>query len=368
MKKTKVFSILMLVVFVSLSLLLIPGCKNKKAKEPETIKIGAILPLTGYLAYLGQEEKNVLLLAQKTINSSSESIKLEILFEDSKTTAKDGINAYQKLRQNNLSGVITSLTIVSEAILPLAKKDKTIQFTLSVHPDIAKDSQWAIRAYYGLEHEMKLMAAYLGSIGVKKVAALYINTPEDNVAINNYFKNYLKEQNIDLIGQETYDFTSKSVNNLLLKLKDLNPDFIMTIDFGYMYPTILKEAQDLGIRNKILGGLGMMTAPSMPVDLTEGLIFTSASFIFEKSPEYLNFVKTYESEYGIKPTFDGIYTYDIIRMLFENLKNDKNGRDAFLNITYRGLSGNIYIDETGTGKVDISILKYDEKGNLTKLK
>jgi branched-chain amino acid transport system substrate-binding protein len=358
-------SILMVLIFFNFVFII--GCKKDTAEE-KVFKIGAILPLTGYLAYLGQEEKNALLLAQDEINSSEESIKIEILFEDSKSTAKDGITAYQKLRQNNLNGVITSLTIVSEAILPLTKKDKTIQFVLSVHPDIAKESQWAIRAYYGLEHEMKLMATYLASSGAKEVAALYINVPEDTAAINNYFKNYLKEEKIGLIGQETYDFSSKSVNNQLLKLKNLNPDFIMTIDFGYMYPTILKEAQNLGIRNKILGGLGMMTAPPIPADLTEGLIFASASFIFEKRPEYLNFLEKYESEYVNKPTFDGVYTYDVIKLLYKNLKNGKTNRDDFLNFTYNGISGKIYIDETGTGKVDISILKYDENGNIIKVK
>lgn len=357
-------SIIMVLIFFNF--VFITGCK-KGTTDDKVIKIGAILPLTGYLAYLGEEEKNVLLLAQKEINSGGEPKKIEILFEDSKSTAKDGITAYQKLRQNNLDGVITSLTIVSEAILPLAKKDKTIQFVLSVHPDIAKESQWAIRAYYGLEHEMRLIATHLTSVGTKSVAALYINVPEDTAAINNYFKNYLKEAKIELIGQETYDFSSKSVNNQLLKLKNLNPDFIMTIDFGYMYPTILKEAQSLGIRNKILGGLGMMTAPPMPADLTEELIFASASFIFEKKPGYLNLVKKYESEYGKKPTFDGIYTYDIINLLYDNLKKGKTNRDDFLNFTYDGISGRIHIDETGTGKVDISILKFDENGNIIKI-
>lgn len=336
-------------------------------EERQAIKIGAILPLTGPLSFLGEEERNVLLMAQEEINSTKDSPKIQIVFEDSKGSAKDGVSAYQKLRLQKIQYMITSLTIVSEAVNPLCQQENILQIALSVHPDIARKGKNLLRPYYGLEDEMKLMVEYLFKLGTKRVAALYINTPEDDVAINQYFKNYLVSKGMMLIGRETYEFVDKSVRTQLLKLKALNPEFIMTIDFGYMYPTLLKEAQSLGIREKILGGLGMMTAPPMPVELIRGITFASASFVIDPTPNYTEFAKKYEKKYGRHVTFDGVYTYDACYILYGGLRTGKSKYQDFLNKTYDGISGKMLIDDSGTGKVEISIARFDDSGKKIKI-
>jgi ABC-type branched-subunit amino acid transport system substrate-binding protein len=302
------------------------------------------------------------------VNLKKDSPKVQIVFEDSRSTAKDGVSAYHKLRLQNIQYIITSLTIVSEAVRPLSEKDNVLQIALSVHPDIAKSSNTLLRIYYGLEDEMKLIADYLSEVGAKKVAALYVNTPEDDLAINYYFKSYLASKNIEFIGSETYEFADKSLRNQLIKLKALNPDFIMTIDFGYMYPTMLKEAQSLGIREKILGGLGMMTAPSMPTELTKDIVFASASFVIDPTERYLEFDKRYEQKYGKRVTFDGVYTYEAFYILHENLRMGTTRYENFLSRTFDGISGKMFIDSTGTAKVDISIAKFDNTGKIVKLR
>lgn len=366
-RHTKIIKFLVLFV----SLLLVTSCdqtEQEQTKTPTSIKIGAILPLTGYVSYLGEEEKNVLLMAQQEINANPANPTLEIEIEDSKSSAKDGVSAYQKLRLQSIKYFLTALTIVSQAVQPLCEQEHFLQFALSIHPDIAKAPQYLFRPYYGLETEMKLVADYLPKRKAKKVAALYINTPEAQVTMDKYFKKNLNANQIQLIGTETYGFTDKTVKNQLLKLKKLNPDFIVTVDFGYMYPIILKEAQTLGIRQKIIGGLGMMTAPPMPSTLTEGILFASASFVITPSTKYQDFAKKYEARYKKKVTFDGVYTYDSVRMLYSHIKEQGDNTNSLLNTTYQGISGPIHIDAEGTGQVDISLAQFDKTGKIQKVK
>lgn len=368
MKNRKLLAAIGLLFLVALVVIGIRFLNNKPTEvQPQEIKIGAILPLTGFVAYLGEEERNVLMMAQEEINAKAGETKVSIQIEDSSTTAKDGVSAYQKLRLNNIQQMITSLTLVSEAVKPLCEQDKVLQVALSVSPDIAKEGKTLIRPYYGLEEEMRVTADYLSKLGAKRVAALYINTPEYNPGINTYFKNFLAAKNITFVGSETYEFTDKSVRNQLLKLRALEPDYIMTGDFGYMYPTMLKEAQTLGVREKIFGGLGMMTAPSMPPELTKGIYFTSPNCVIQATPKYVEFAARYEKRFGKKVTFDGVYTYDAFYFLYNNLKAGKMNYAALLNQTYEGISGKIEIDNTGTGKVDVSVARFDDAGKWTKV-
>jgi branched-chain amino acid transport system substrate-binding protein len=362
MKMKKKITILLIILAVIVAGIAIYFAQ--KPNEPETIKIGAILPLTGELSYLGEEEKNILRLAEEEINSKNEEPKVKIIIEDSKSTSKDGVSAYHKLRLEKIDGMVISLTIIAESVKPLYEKDNILTAVLSIHPEITKDTKNTLRIYYGLEDEMKLMADFLKYKNAKKVAALYIDTPEDRIGIEKYFKSYLAKNGIEYLGSETYTFSDKSVRSQLLKLKSLNPDFIMTIDFGYMYPTILKEAEALGIREKILGGLGMMTAPKMSNNLTKDIYFAAGGFVISPTSKFIEFANKYKQRFGKDLTFDGVYTYDAFYILFNVLKIKQRKKENFLNKTFEGISGKIFIDEEGKAKVDIKIGQYDDKGNI----
>ncbi|RKZ22128.1 hypothetical protein DRQ18_03210, partial [bacterium] len=79
--KIKALSFGILAVFIATTLIVFPSCK----KQEKVIKIGAILPLTGRTAFLGEGERNALLLAVEEINKEGiNGKKIELIIEDSK--------------------------------------------------------------------------------------------------------------------------------------------------------------------------------------------------------------------------------------------------------------------------------------------
>ena len=103
-------------------MLVLGGIIFKQSSEKEVVKsitIGAILPLTGPTAQLGQEEKKGLLMAMDELNSHSSKPNFRLVVEDSKGTAKDGVVAAHKLIESDQAQIVfTSLTPVSQAIGP----------------------------------------------------------------------------------------------------------------------------------------------------------------------------------------------------------------------------------------------------------
>src|SRR5947209_4316711 len=63
------------------------------------VPFGAILPLTGNLASLGEPKRNAFLLAQDDVNADGgiDGRRLDVRFEDNRGEPREGVSAFQKL-------------------------------------------------------------------------------------------------------------------------------------------------------------------------------------------------------------------------------------------------------------------------------
>lgn len=108
------------------------------AEEGEVIKIGAILPLSGPVAMFGDWARKGMEIALEDINL--EEVKIEVLFEDSKLDAKEGIIAYNKLVNIDNAGLIISAkSSVSVPLIPIVREDEKVLLLQDVtFPEITK--------------------------------------------------------------------------------------------------------------------------------------------------------------------------------------------------------------------------------------
>ena len=98
MKQAKMNTLIRLTVaFLAILALTFSACTNDK--EPQVIKIGAILPLTGPIAFFGEYEKNAINIACSEINDRGgiKGKKVEVIYEDSQNDPKKAVNAFNKL-------------------------------------------------------------------------------------------------------------------------------------------------------------------------------------------------------------------------------------------------------------------------------
>jgi branched-chain amino acid transport system substrate-binding protein len=145
MKHSKsIFIILMGVILIG-SLVLINGCAKK---EPETIKIGAILPLTGTAAEFGEDEQRGILLALEDINSKGgvNGHKIEVIFEDSKTEPKEAVTIFNKfLTKSPPPVILTAMSSVGMALKPLIKEHKIVMFIVAGNPALTEEGGYVFR-------------------------------------------------------------------------------------------------------------------------------------------------------------------------------------------------------------------------------
>ncbi len=344
---------IIVIIVAAFLLLTLSACTKQKEKEPEVIKIGAILPMTGNLAWFGEHAKNSCLYLEKELNAQKKQVEIHIY--DSKSTPKDGLSAYRKMIMENIRYSYISLDPVSKAIIPNIEKDKVLVFVGSVDNEIAQKSRNVFRCYYGFKDQTIAQYKLLKSMKVKSAGMVL----RDVSAIRKYSEELLgeklKDAGIFVKGVHLYASTTKDFRSILIKMKSESPDALVISEYGALYPTIFKQLDELNLRNSLtfVCGLGMLNVKKDDYHLYEGVIFTAPMFFGQTKTDFRD---NYINIYGRPPTYEAYYCYDSVKTLFLALKNSKGSiretRDYILNNKFQGISQEeMEFDENGDLKV-----------------
>ncbi len=315
-----------------------------------------ILPLTGPVGFLGEAERNAILMAEQEINNRGgiHSRQVDAIIEDSKSSAKDGLSAFHKLKAQGVKLFLVSMTAVAKTVSPIADREQLLQVALSADPFIAEEGKYTFRTYYGLDLEIRKMVDHIQSLGGKRVAALYINTPEVFNAVTKTLPNALEKIGAELIITEPFSFTTKDVRSLVAKIASKKPNWVIVEDYGSIYPNIIKEASALGIKNTLIGGIGFLGIPPDQRVLAGGIVFVAPKAAIERTKEYDGFIGRYKSKYGKEPPvpIDAIHAYDSFNIIMAGCKKGGDRpvevRKALLEQKiFEGAIGKIILDENG---------------------
>ncbi|MEK7673652.1 MAG: ABC transporter substrate-binding protein, partial [Patescibacteria group bacterium] len=103
----------------------------------ETIKIGFVGPLSGDLAFIGESDKNAILLAKDELKDTK--FNYEVIVEDVQIDPKLTANATNKLINiDKVDGIISVSSGIGNVVSPITEQNKTIHFGLASDSNIAK--------------------------------------------------------------------------------------------------------------------------------------------------------------------------------------------------------------------------------------
>ena len=135
------------------------------------VKIGAILPLTGWGAYWGLSEQKGVDLAISDLEKSGK--KIDIAIEDSATDAKQAVTAAQRLISiDNVDGLIVEFSGPTTAVAPLAYSSKTPFMYDAVVKTVLETNPFALKAYFDIEKQCGVAVEYFANHGFNKIAGI----------------------------------------------------------------------------------------------------------------------------------------------------------------------------------------------------
>ncbi len=350
------------VVLMGLLIVLVPAvvaCSSNGEEEP--FRIGVMESLTGPGETYGTVASQAKQMAVDEINAEGgiNGRMLELVVEDSKCNAQDGITAYNKL--TDVDGVKIILgTSCSGAMLgaaPLAEKEGVVLFSaLATNPDIANAGDYIFRtamsdAQLGIDTGNLLWAD-----GIRSLATISESTDYAE-GVRSASVEQFEKLGGQALGSERYPTDTTDFRSQLTKLINENPDAIhVAAQAEFSAGTIVKQLRELGFDGPIYADVVVVGATALEVagDAATGIkaVIGDLDPANSKGQEVLSsFRERYD--YVTLPWYLGS-AYDTVYIAAECLKTtdddqDADGfRDCLYGITWTGAIGSGYsFDDMG---------------------
>jgi len=363
--KTKLFWTIGVIAIIILAVA-VPLSIRNSSEEKEVIKIGAVLPLTGPLSYLGEDELLGLEIALNEINEKAQK-KIEIIIEDSQADPTIGVTAARKLLSyDDINILIISTSPVSLAVAPLQDYENFLMIADTIDNSVAKKSPYIFRPKLGEVETSKRLANMITKKG-KKFAILTVHT---DWAVNaaDAFELEVESLGGEIVIKEFYEKGKTDFRTELTKIKEKNAEGIFYLDYaGPSTANFYKQREELKMINitvygEFLSGYGtFFNFDPEQRYLMENVV----SFIWPSTYEFasndsatVEFVKKYEFEYKDKvKDFDVQYSYTYLKLLFQILERCgwNDNPECLANelkkikedLPYESIVGPIFFDDDG---------------------
>ncbi|MDQ0587738.1 branched-chain amino acid transport system substrate-binding protein [Variovorax paradoxus] len=239
--------------------------------QPKAVKVGVLHPVTGALAYSGQQCRLGALMAIEDINAaggikSLGGAKLEALLGDAQSQPQAGAAEVEKMNEAGVSAIVGAYA----SAICLATTQAAAKYNLPHVVDVGVADQIVER---GLKNTFRFGPGYKKSTEVAMANLLVLNKAAGNPAktvMIIHEESLFGAGTAQLLSRELpgYGFEVKEVvkhanptrdfNNIVLRMKSINPDIVIPANYYNEYALLVRTMQQQKVVPKaifsVLGG------------------------------------------------------------------------------------------------------------------
>jgi branched-chain amino acid transport system substrate-binding protein len=235
-----------------------------KALAKDQITAGFSMALTGIYSPMAVGQMGSYQLWEEVVNQQGgiyvkeygKKLPIKLVYYDDKSQAEAAVKIYEKLITDDKVDVLLSpqSTTIHFAIAPLAEKYKVpIVGSTAASVKLREVSNryfWFITACVP-DRQMKALVDLLKSLGVKKVAVIYLQDlfPRENLQ---FLQPELKKAGIQTVVTKDYPPGVKDLTTLLTEVKGKNPEAVIALCYPADAFLITTQAQEVGLDPKLL--------------------------------------------------------------------------------------------------------------------
>jgi ABC-type branched-subunit amino acid transport system substrate-binding protein len=323
----------------------------------EIYKVGAAIALSGSIAVYGEGFKKAIDLAVEEINGAGgiNGKKIEIVFEDNKSTPKDCVTAVRKLitvdKVPVLFGPAGSSNFMAAA--PVAQESKVVMISAQgAAPALTKAGEYIFRVFPSDVLQGKGVSDLCISLGYKELPVMYVNN-DWGLGLKNVFVENFKKAGGKVTDEIAYEEKKSDYRTELIRATKGNPKAVVNLTYLNEGAVMFKQAYEMGMKTQWIAG-SAAKGPKL-VELAgkavEGIIGTYP-VVSQETNEYKAFKAAFKKKYGDDkiPIF-GEYNYDMVYITAKAI--GKGGttsdgiRKALFEVArgYRGVTGDKTFDQ-----------------------
>jgi len=341
----------------------------------QTIRFGAILPLTGPGGLIGTQQMRGIQFALQQINAKGgvRGHQIEVVFEDNQAKPDQSILSFNKLVDlQHMPMIFSAYSGPTLAMAPLATRKKVLMVNAGAQADaLANASPYLINTLPTIGDEIAVLSKWLVRNGKKRAAILFENSAAGISGRDNYVKSFIAAGGT-ILAQEPSQFGQTDFRPALLKLADSKPD-VMLVSITAAPQQMAQQYKQLDLKFAVAGTTFLQDPLLIADPAAEGFLHTqlqsqapaelAAEFKQKFNVEMEFFVRQYYNAMNIVATA-------LDKVLAEKKEiTGENLRQAIL--TIRRFSGLIPVEfktNTATVPFDLNVMRGGKDILLEELK
>ncbi len=354
MKKLLVLALTLSTVF------LLSACGS----DDDVIKFGVIGPLTGDYSQYGIAVENGAKLAAGEINEAGGvlGLDLEIIAYDSKGDPTEGVNAYNRLSQQDeidalIGGTFSGVTL---GLKDLAIADNMpVLSPTATHVDVTLDAPNVFRAAYTDSYQGKVAAVFAKEsedILATKAAVLYNSGDAYSEGLAVAFKAEF-EAGGGVVTEYTFSASDDDFSAVLANIDASDADVVFLPAYVAEVGAILTQAFNMGMDVPFVGGDGWDGIEADYSEAAEGHYFGNHYAKSDTAEVVSSFVANYTAEFGESPNALAALAYDAVYAMAAAFEEAGSSDSDLVIAALAGLEYNNAV----TGSI-----KFDENGDPIK--
>ena len=352
----------------------IAGCgsstSNGGGGNANEAKIALLTATSGGAAAYGESIKNGAELAVEQINKDSNSVKINLIVEDTKGDKNEAINAMNKvIHKDNVVAVMgPMLSGEMFAAGPIANKSKVVAFGTSTTAEGITDiGEYIFRN--AVPESMAVTTAINEAhkkFGFKTAAIMYSNNNDQMVSVDKTAEAALKKLGVQIVDTETFADKDTDFSAQLTKIQQAKPDIIIVASLYQEGILIMKKMREMGMTQKVIGSNGFNTPIFIKGagDAANGAIVGTPWFPNKDDQKVRDFKAAYKAKYGKDPdqfaaqAYDGVYIMEDALKKAGSTTDRAKFKDAKASLKdFVGVTGKFAFDKNRNPDMEVQVLE-----------
>jgi len=325
----------------------------------DTILIGEVGSLTGSEATFGISTRNAIELAVREVNAAGgiKGKKVEVRVYDNQSKPEEAASAANRLINQDQVLVILG-EVASSNSIAMAQKAQPAKVPMisnaSTNPKVTEVGDYIFRVCFIDPFQGYVMAKFArDNLKFTKVAVLRDLGAAYSQGLADVFERKFTEMGGKIVAQETYTKGSTDFRSQLTAIKRAQPDGIYIPGYYNDIGLIARQARELGIKAKLMGGDGWDSDKLFELGgaAVEGSYFSNHYSPDDPNPRIQKFIADYKAAFGSVPDSLAALGYDAAMVAFDAIKRapsfDRAAiRDAIAATkNFPGVTGTITLDD-----------------------
>lgn len=323
------------------------------AVAADPVKIGAVLSVTGPASFLGEPEKNTLLMLQDQVNAAGglNGQNVEVIVYDDESDVNKSVMASKKLLDQDKVAVVLGPSI-SGNTLAITKFFSTAKVPLvscaAAEKIVQPVDPWIFNTPQLDRHAVLTILGDLKKKGLAKVAILTVSDGYGQAG-RSVLKELIPAQGFTLTADEVYGPKDTDMTAQLTKIKGTAPDALICWGTNPGPAVVARNRAQLGISTPLYMSHGVASNKFIELagEAADGIILPAGRLVaVEQVPadhpqkKVLDaYVANYQKTYGIPASSFGGYAHDAFMLVAEAINKGKSAQPQDIRDNLEKISG-----------------------------